>query len=425
MVLTTRGIGWLLGMTVGVGVACSSDGDDDTASPPPSHAQGGTMNTGGKAGAGGIGTGGTFAPDPCISGAVDTAGQAGAGGAAGEAGAGSDEPAPADQCKAGGLDDLPWLHTAGNQLLDPHDNAVVLRGVGIVDLGATSLEDGGIEAAIDRVTALDDWQSNSPGWATHVVRLMVAPPDGDYESPLPYDPDPDVDYYGTILRPAVEYARQKGLYAIIDWHYTDGTSAHLDSTDAFWSEMAPRFAEDSHVLFELFNEPTNGGSWPVTHDDMQHWYDLVREGAPDNVVLVGTPNWCVQVGDAAEAPLDGTNVMYVSHMYPQTFAYEFAQQQLLNAAAQVPVFMTEWGFQEDPTLDPANDKTNGTIGSFAIPLKQLVDEQRISWTAWSASATWQPPMFAEDQTLRVGNGEMGGFVKDWLYEQRHDGRPTP
>ena len=131
------------------------------------------------------------------------------------------------------------------------------------------------------------------------------------------------------------------------------------------------------------------------------------------------------MGDAADAPLDAANVMYVSHMYPESFAYEFLREQLVDAASKVPVFMTECGFQEDPTFDPANEKTNGTISSFAIPLKQLVDEQRISWTAWSASATWQPPMFNEDGSLRVGDGEMGGFVKDWLYEQRHDGVPTP
>jgi endoglucanase len=420
MLLSTRGLGWLLALAFGAVVACSSDDDDH-----PTPGAGGSHSAGraggaGKAGAGA--TGGTFAPDPCITGSEDATSEAGASGAAGEAGTGAVTP-PVDECAAGGLADLPWLHTEGNQLQDSNGNAVVLRGVGIVDLGATSLEEGGIEAAIDRVTALDDGQSNSPGWATHAVRLMVAPADGDYQSPVPYDPEGD--YYATILRPAVEYARVKGLYAIIDWHETDGTAAHPETTNAFWADMAPRFSEDSHVLFELFNEPTNGGDWFTTKYDMEVWYATVRKGAPNNVVLVGTPNWCQQIGDAADDPIEGTNIMYVSHMYPEGFALEFLQTQLLNAASKVPVFMTEWGFQEDPTNDPANAKTNGTVSSFAIPLKRILDEQRISWTAWSASAAWQPPMFNDDNTLRVGDGEMGGFVKDWLYEQRHDGVPLP
>ena len=433
MLLSLRGTGWLIGLTFGALVACGSD-DDDTH--PAAGGHGGTSNaagaggsagttTGGTSGTSGTsGTGGTFAPDPCIPGSLDSVEQAGAAGASGEAGASSETPSP-DACAAGGLADLPWLHTEGNQLQAPNGNPVILRGVGIVDLGATSQEEGGIEAAIDRVTALDDWQSNSPGWATHVVRLMVAPPDGDYVSPLPYDPDSEVDYYGTVLRPAVEYARRKGLYAIIDWHQIDGTSAHLDTTDAFWADTAPRFAEDSHVLFELFSEPTNGGVWPTTRYDMEQWYATVRKGAPDNVVLVGTANWSQQVGDAAADPIDGTNIMYVAHMYPEHFAFSFLQEQLRNAASKVPVFVSEWGFQEDPSSDPGSGKTNGTLGSYGIPFKILLDELQVSWTAWSASATWQPPMFDEDSTLRVGDGEMGGFVKDWLYEKRHDGVPTP
>ena len=31
----------------------------------------------------------------------------------------------------------------------------------------------------------------------------------------------------------------------------------LLQTSEFWTYMAPRFANDSHVMFELFNEPIN------------------------------------------------------------------------------------------------------------------------------------------------------------------------
>ena len=37
--------------------------------------------------------------------------------------------------------------------------------------------------------------------------------------------------------------------------------------------------------------------------------------------------------------------------------------------------------------------------------------------AWCAGGwDWGPPIFYKDWTLRVGEGEMGGFAKEWLYE---------
>jgi aryl-phospho-beta-D-glucosidase BglC (GH1 family) len=101
------------------------------------------------------------------------------------------------------------------------------------------------------------------------------------------------------MRLTVDYARQKGLYVIIDWHYIGNTNDHRSTTSAFWTDMAPRFANDSHVFFELFNEPVNAGDWSSVRTDMQTWYDIVR--ARDCVVRtldLGTPH----VRDELRAP---------------------------------------------------------------------------------------------------------------------------
>ena len=70
---------------------------------------------------------------------------------------------------------------------------------------------------------------------------------------------------------------------------------------------------------------------------------------------------------------------------------------------------------------------NGQNGETA-PVNGLpwlhVESLGVSWTAWCTSNTWQPPMFNSDGSLRVGEGGMGGFVKDWLYERRTDNQPT-
>lgn len=350
-------------------------------------------------GSGGTGSGGTANGG--------TAGGAGKSGTSGSAGTGTP---PADP--------LPWLHVEGNRIKDPAGNDVILRGVSLIDLGVTELWEGGIRAMIDRLTKIDDTQGSSPGWYTRVVRLAVVPSDGESDSPIEYQAGSDA-YYSTILRPAVDYALSKGLYVIIDWHYIEDTSLHRDTTNAFWADIAPRFAGDSHVMFELYNEPINGGSWPSVKPDMQSFYDTVRSGAPQNLVLVGTPNWSQVVGPAATDPIVGQNIVYVAHMYPLHWNNQSLRNQIVTAAAVHPVFITEWGFQSG-----SNNILNGTISNYGTPFKQFLEDNELSWTAWCASNNWGPPIFNTDYTLRVGEGEMGGFVKDFLYEKRDSNLPS-
>jgi hypothetical protein len=364
--------------------ACAKD-------PPEKDALGGVGGSSGSAGAA-----------PCW----NTDADAGAGGAGAEA--------PAT---------LPWLHVDGNKIKDPAGNNVVLRGVAFPDLGFLQGWEGGINAMIDRVSAASDSQGCSPNWQTRVIRLAVAPADGS-KTPAQYQPGGN--YYDTILRPTVDYARQKGLYVIIDWHYIDDTTKHQATTTAFWTDIAPRFAADSNVLFELYNEPINGGNWTTVKADMQKWADIVRAAAPNNLVLVGTPNWCQYVGTAAASPITGANIVYVAHMYPQHWAQSSLRTQIASAVALAPVLVTEWGFQRGVTTNgTVNAILDGTITSYGNPFKQFIEQQGIGWTAWCASKSWQPTMFAADFKLLGGEGEMGAFTKDWLYEKRVDNQPTP
>ena len=60
-----------------------------------------------------------------------------------------------------------------------------------------------------------------------------------------------------MLRPAIDYARSKNLYAIIDYHQIDNAVSGTSAADAttFWTDMAAQFASSANVLYEPFNEP--------------------------------------------------------------------------------------------------------------------------------------------------------------------------
>ena len=336
--------------------------------------------------------------------------------------------------------DIPWLHVEGNKIKDPAGNVVVLRGISLIDLGFLEGWQGGAINMINRLTDRDDSQGSSPGWYPKVLRIPIHPPDSVDNWPYGWGPNDD-RFYNGLLRPVVDYCADKDLYVVLDWHYVADTWDKVTQTSEFWEYMAPRFADDSHVLFELFNEPINDvdgdwissatNDWLSVRDDMQTWIDIVRSHAPRNLILVAGGFYSQIIGPAATYPVSdpvgGNNITYVSHIYPSHWLNDdwswWHVDQITTCAAVHPVIMTEWGFTSDSNYDDQYHLLIGTITNYGQPLMNFIERLRIGNTAWVASYDWDPPMFWRDWTLRCGEGEMGCFVKDVLYKKRNHDQP--
>ena len=328
---------------------------------------------------------------------------------------------------------LPPLRADGNVLKDPAGNVVVLRGISMIDIGGTEKHFGGALRMLDRITNKQDPQGNSPGWYPTVIRMPIYPADeADYKSPFTFDPHSDA-FYETLLRPMVDYCASKQLYAIVDWHYIGNTFDHVETTCQFWEYMAPKFAGDSHVIFELFNEPINSVGtdeecWLSVRRDMQTWIDIIRKHAPNNLLLVAGASYSQIIGPAADQPVSdpvgGNNFAMVSHMYPMHWLNDNAdwyKNHITRCLEVWPVFMSEWGFSRSFRRGPQHQ---GTIDNYARPLMAWIEARQISSTAWAASYDWHPMMFRPDWKLRCGDYEMGCFLKDYLYQKRNDDLPS-
>jgi len=309
-------------------------------------------------------------------------------------------------CGGGAKSSTPRLHTAGRELQDPAGHPVVLRGVNIADLHDVGLHR---PPPYDVAKLLDLLSDGSQGWYARVVRLIVYP--------ALWKADPD-DYLEKHLKPAVAHAAARGLYAIVDWHEIADAASVDEETRAFWTRVAPLFANDDHVLYEVFNEPKDfGASWSAWRTIAQPWVDLIRRAAPRTVILIGGPTFDEQIVGAVAEPFVGDNLAYVAHIYASVSRFFWDPGGPFEQVAAVhPLVITEWGYSGATGL-PGNDL------SFGAPLKDFVERNRLSWTAFCADTEWSPTMFDETWTLRVGPGEMGGFTKDWLAEKRDDDQP--
>jgi len=226
-------------------------------------------------------------------------------------------------------------------------------------------------------------------------------------------------YQGTVDR-AVKDAEAAGLDVILDLHWSDrgdltasvagqgqGQLGHADqqqmadvNSKQFWLEVASKYKNDGHVLFELYNEPhdiswdawlhggTVGGYQAV---GMQELYDVVRGAGANNVVIAGGIGWAYDLSGVASHRIQGYNIMYATHPYYPQDAAESWDRKFGYLAAQdiVPVIATEFG-----------DGTTACNGDWDSKLTQYADARQMSWTAWA----WWP-----------GGCSFPSLIVDWSY----------
>lgn len=380
-------------------------------------ASGGTGTSGGAGSGVGGGTGGS-GMSGAGGGAGTTSGHAGMSGMSGSAGTSGGMGGSAGAATGGSL---PPLHVDGPAIKDPNGKTIVLRGFDLPDIGTlyanANSNASGITARIDTTLAA--------GLTAHVIRLPVYPRTVANGGSPSYSPAPyplgatatvgmhqtltEDDYVSKILKPAVDYTAQKGVYAIIDYHQIDDATGQsgMDAV-TFWQKIAPIFASDNHVIFEPFNEPINTTTpWSTFKTTVQSFIDAIRAAAPNNIIIVPSMLWDQRPGDAASDPPTGSNFVYTAHVYPGNWSTSF-QQQVATAAAAAPVFFSEWGYVQD-----GPDKNLGTADANWGPNFQLiVDANGASWSAWVADGSWSPPLFGDKMLGSLS--AYGMFTATWL-----------
>jgi hypothetical protein len=323
----------------------------------------------------------------------------------------------------------PRLHVSGNTIKDPSGNVVILRGLSTVELGCVEKNEGGATNMIDRITNQDDANGSSPGWYPKVIRFLVSPTDSTVNGPIAFNPsnlnDSNNARISNLLRTVVDYCGEKNIYAVIALEYKVATSTRVASAKTFWQYMAPQFANDSHVLFDLFDEPTDS-SWTTIRPNMQTLVNTVRAYAPHNLILVSGAIYGQGIGGAATSPIVDVNTVYASHFFSSSWldGYDWITSNLSTCAAVHPVMVTEWGF----THKTGGWTNRGSITNFGQPLMDYLEAHGIGNIAYNTSYNWEPFMFDYNDsnkvwTLRVDENDMGGFVKDTLYARRNDDQP--
>lgn len=230
----------------------------------------------------------------------------------------------------------------------------------------------------------------------------------------PYLIGEDIEsFLDTYVTPIVMEANKQGMYAIVDYHLTvDATSGnYMTQAHDFWEVAFSRYANWPGVLFQIFNEH-NQSDWSALKSVMQPLIDYVRSGS-DNIIIVPTAMYNSHLYKCVGDLYLGSNLVYSAHIYPNIYKNWNGSIQPLIANENVPVFVTEWGFNN--TLEEG-DFRKATVTNYAQPLSELLDSNQMSWTAWCGDILWDLPLFYPDWTLKGGNDFSGEFTAAWLDE---------
>ena len=297
-----------------------------------------------------------------------------------------------------------WLNVSGNKILNSAGQPVQLKGVSIADpevLDLKTWERPNVSARGIASLATDTFNAK-------VVRLPILPGNSAYPNEGFFSATNGWDkYFNNHILPVVTDLTNKGVYVIIDLHYVSDYSALYPQVESFWKYMAPKFANNPYVFYEIFNEPILPDNWATWKSTIaQPIVNLIRTYAPNNLILVGGPYWSSHISGAATDAVVGTNLVYIAHVYSNQTSVTLWESRYGAVADKFPLFITEWGFESGGT--EGGDLTWGqSFHSWMLG-------RGLSWTAWCFDTLWGPRMFNPDWTLKTSPTGMGEFVRDSL-----------
>ncbi len=273
----------------------------------------------------------------------------------------------------------------GTQLVNQNNEPVVLRGIsfGWHNLWPRFYNEGSVKELVTK-------------WNANVIRASM----GIELNKRGYLGSPEESK--KLIKQVVDAAIANNVYVIIDWH---DHNIHTKESVEFFSEMSSIYGRRPNVIYEIYNEPDRE-TWPEVKAYSIEVIKAIRKNDPDNIILVGSPQWSQALHLPAQDPIKGfDNLMYTMHFYAGTHKQWLRDTTDAAMRAGLPVFISECAGMEATG--------NGPIDY--AEWKRYVDwmkDRKLSWVAWSLSDKDETCSMLLPAAASDGNWD-DAVIKEW------------
>lgn len=251
-----------------------------------------------------------------------------------------------------------YLSVEGSQLVNAQGEPIQLRGV---SLGWHNLWPRFYNTGTVKALAED--------WGADIVRCSIGLDINSYS----FDSRPELGYAAvdSIVKGAVD----SGIYVLIDFH---SHANNLELAKEFFTTVSKKYGNLPNLLLEIWNEPTKI-SWDEAKEYAEELIPIIRQYAPQSIIIVPTPRWDQDVDKAADNHIEGfNNIMYSLHYYAATHGDKYRAKAQYAISKGLPLFMSECAAMVH-TGDGVIDTRSWE------EWMKIADDNKISWTAWSIS----------------------------------------